>query len=511
MATGAAHPGVWVPPDEKTFARRWLVLVVLCVSLVIVVVGNTTLNVALPTLQRELGASQTALQWMVDAYALVFAGLLFTAGAMGDRFGRKGALQAGLGIFFLGSVGAGLAGSTAGIIAGRAVMGIGAAFIMPSTLSILTNVFPPEERGKAIGIWAGLSGGGAALGPLASGFLLKHYSYGSVFFVNLPIIVGAFVAGYVLLPKSKDVEQGRLDPVGALLSVAGISAVVYAIIEGPDEGWLSLPTLGVATVGLAILGTFAWWELRTSHPMLDLRFFRNPRFSVASGGITLVFFAMFGVFFLITQYFQLVLGYTPIEAAVRQLPISVALMLVAPNAPRLIPRFGVNRVVASGLTLVASGLALQVTFGIDTPYFLLVPPMMIMAAGMGATVSPLTSSIMSSVPQGRAGVGSAMNDTTRELGGALGVAVLGSLMQSKYSAVIAGVPGLAPQAREIAGSGLGGALRVAGSLGDPVAAQQFVTTAREGFLSGMHVAVLVGAAVVAVAAVLVYRTLPGPH
>jgi EmrB/QacA subfamily drug resistance transporter len=509
-----SHAGSWVPPDEVTFARRWWVLVVLCTSLVIVVVGNTTLNVAIPTLQRELGASQTAIQWIVDAYALVFAGLLFTAGAMGDRFGRKGALQAGLGIFALGSLGAGLIGSSEGVIAFRALMGVGAAFIMPSTLSILTNVFPPEERGKAIGIWAGLSGAGAAIGPIASGVLLStfHFSYGAVFFVNLPIIAAALIAGHIMLPKSKDPVQGRLDPVGAVLSIIGLSSVVYAIIEGPSAGWGSSRTLGVGAAGLVVLALFAMWELRTTHPMLDLRYFKNPRFSVASGGITLVFFAMFGMFFLITQYFQLVLGYTPLGSALRQVPISLVLMAVAPNVPKLVPRYGANRVVACGLLLVGSGLLLMTTLSADSSYLHILPTMALVAAGMGATVSPMTASIMSSVPQGRAGIGSAMNDTTRELGGALGVAVLGSLLQSRYSSVVGSVAEVPPAVASTARASVSGAFRAAAKLaesGDHTGAAALIRSAREGYVSGMRLALVVGGLVVVSASMLVLRFLPG--
>ena len=328
----------------------------LCTSLIIVIVGNTVLNVALPTLQKPvdqggLGATNTEVQWVVDAYGLVFAGLLFTAAALGDRFGRKGALQAGLLIFAAGSVIGAIADSPGVLIAGRAVMGIGAAFVMPSTLSILTNVFPGRERAKAIAIWAGIAGSGAAIGPVASGLLLEHFWWGSVFLVNLPIIAVALIAGWVLVPKSKDSTETPLDPVGALLSIIGLSALVYAIIEGPHHGWVSVESLlwfGGAAITLVAFGL---WEWRNRHPMLDLRLFRNPRFAVSSGGITLVFFAMFGTFFLLAQYLQGVLEYSPLGAAVRLLPISVVMMAVAPNTPKLVARFGADRVGMAGLLM----------------------------------------------------------------------------------------------------------------------------------------------------------------
>ena len=253
MTLATSHDGFTI--DDHVYRRRWWTLAVLCTSLVIVIVGNTSLNVALPTLARELDASSTQLQWMVDAYALVFAGFLFTAGALGDRYGRKGALQIGLLIFLGGCLLAAFLETAEGVILGRAVMGLGAAFVMPSTLSVLANVFPPQERTKAIAIWAGISGAGAALGPIASGFLLEHFSWGAVFFVNVPIILVALVAGWFLVPRSSDPEHARLDPVGALLSIAGLSALVYSIIEAPHHGWASLTTFAWFTAALVLIGS----------------------------------------------------------------------------------------------------------------------------------------------------------------------------------------------------------------------------------------------------------------
>ncbi len=511
MAAASATDIPWAPPDQRAYDRRWKVLAVLCTSLVVVIVGNTALNVAIPTIQRELGASQTALQWMVDSYALVFAGLLLTAGAIGDRFGRKGALQAGLAIFFLGSLLAGVAESTGGIIAMRAVMGLGAAFVMPGTLSILANVFPPQERPKAIAIWAGLSGAGAGIGPVASGYLLNHFSYGSVFFVNLPIIALALLAGHVLLPKSRDEAHTRLDPVGAGLSIVGLVAIVYAVIEAPEHGWGSTRTIGTALAGLAVLAAFAWWELRSEHPMLDLRFFKNPRFSMAAGGVTLIFFTMFGMFFLITQYFQLVLGYTPLGSGIRGLPIVLAIMLTAPNSARVAARFGPKLAVAAGLGLVAMGVLLLVGTRVDSPYLYIAFSMVILAGGMGLAMAPLTSSIMGSIPLGKAGVGSAVNDTTRELGGALGVAVLGSLLQSSYSGRIANLTAVPEGARDAAQTSLGAALKAAEGLAqeNPAAARLLADGAKQAYVSGMHLALLVAGAVALLAVGLVLRYLPG--
>ncbi len=499
--------------DPHVYERRWLTLAVLCASLMIVIVGNTVLNVALPTLQRPkalggLGADNTEVQWIVDAYGLIFAGLLFTAAALGDRFGRKGALQAGLIVFGLGSLLGALGDSSATVIAARAVMGIGAAFVMPSTLSILTNVFPARERARAIAIWAGISGAGAAFGPIASGLLLEHFWWGSVFLINLPIIAVALVAGYVLVPKSKDEHETPLDPVGALLSIIGLSALVYAIIEGPHHGWLSAESLlwfGGAITALVLWGL---WEWRTTHPMLDLRLFQNPRFAVSSGGITLVFFAMFGTFFLMTQYLQGVLDYSPLGAAVRLLPISFVMMAVAPQTPKLVNRYGANVVGMIGLLGVGVGLAGIAIMGTGTSYLQLIVTMMIMSGGMALTMTPMTTQLMASVPLNRAGMGSATNDTTRELGGALGVAVLGSLLSERYASQMAGaVAGLPAGAREIAEASLGGVHGLVAQ-GLLPADSPVMAVAKEAFVSGLSLAATVGAVVVVLAAFAVRRFLP---
>ncbi|HEY7625715.1 MAG TPA: MFS transporter, partial [Ilumatobacteraceae bacterium] len=499
--------------DPTVYARRWKILTVLCTSLVVVIVGNTALNVALPTLARELHASISAQQWMVDAYGLVFAGLLLTAGTIGDRYGRKGTLQFGLTVFLAGSLFAAFMDSSTGVIVGRAIMGFGAAFVMPATLSILTNVFPRHERGRAIAVWAGISGAGAAVGPVASGFLLEHFSWGSVFLVNVPIIALALVAGYILLPKSRDPHPDRLDPIGALLSIAGLGALVYAIIEAPRRGWGSNASLLWFGVAAALLAVFLLWEMRSANPMLNLRYFLDPRFGVAAGVITLIFFAMFGFFFLMTQYFQLVLGYGTLEAGVKQLPFAAVMVICAPQSPKLAAKFGVNRVVAAGLFGVSVAMIGFTMVTTNTSYAELLPVMMIMSAGMSLTIPSMTGSIMSAVPMGKAGVGSAMNDTTRELGGALGVAVLGSLVASRYSSRLSPVlRSVSTSVRGKAEESLAGALQAAGEVGGS-SGQALADGARHAYVSGMHLAALVAALVALVASTIVYHLLPSsnPH
>jgi len=495
-------------PSEPLYDRRWWALVVLCLSLLIVFVGNSSLNVALPTLSRELGATTSQLQWVVAIYSLVFAGLLFSTGAFGDRYGRKGALQFGLALFLVSCLFASLSNSMWQLIACRALMGAAAAFIMPSTLSIIVNIFPPEERTKAIAIWASVTGAAGALGPLASGWLLGHYWYGSVFLVNIPIIVVALISGWFLVPKSRDPEEAALDPVGALLSIVGIVALVYGLIQAPDAGWTSPATLSAFGVAVVVLTLFALWELHTTEPMLDMRFFRNPGFSVGTGGMILVFMAMYGTMFLITQYFQLILGFSPLGSALRLLPLAPIMIVVSPLTPRLSARFGANRVVAAGMLLIAVGMTLFRALEIDTSYLYILVCVTPLASGMALAMSPMTASIMSSVPTRRAGAGSAMNDASRELGAALGVAVLGSVTASKYAATLGNLTlGLSGGDRTTAESSLAGALDTASHL--PEAAGRVLTSGAEAaFIDGLHLAVTVGGLLATLAAVLVWRYLP---
>ena len=484
--------------DELVYRRRWWILGVLCLSLMVITLDNTILNVALPTLVRDLDASNSQLQWIVDSYTLVFAGLLLTAGSLGDRFGRKGALQLGLAIFALGSALSAFATDPNQLIATRALMGIGGAFIMPATLSILTNVFPAEERGRAIGVWAGVSGLGVALGPLLGGYLVEHFGWHEVFTVNLPIAAVAIVAGGVLLPRSKDPSAPKLDPLGAVLSIAGLTTLVYALIEAPSRGWTDGLILGFFAAAAVLLALFVVHELRTEEPMLDVSFFKNPRFTAASMAVTLVFFAMFGYSFLQTQYFQFVLGYSAAETGLRMLPLALTLMVVAPTSSRIVEKLGTKVVVGTGLSLVSVALVLQLQLTADSSYVQVMWRMMLLAVGMGLTMAPATESIMGSLPLAKAGVGSAMNDTTRQVGGALGVAIIGSVLSSVYgSKIVDALSGKVPdQALEAAKSGVGGALAVADKAGD--AGAQIADVARNAFVDAMH-----GGAIVAAAAAIV--------
>jgi EmrB/QacA subfamily drug resistance transporter len=504
-------------PTANLDPRRWAILVVLCVSLLVIVLDNSILNVAIPTLIKDLDATNSQVQWMVDSYTLIFAGLLLTMGALGDRYGRRGALQVGYLVFGLGSAASAVVTSADALILTRAFMGIGGALIMPATLSIITNVFPPQERGRAIGIWAGTAGIGVALGPLTGGFLLEHFYWGSIFLVNLPIVFFGIIAGFVLIPTSKDPSAPKLDPVGALLSIAGLIAVVYALIEAPTEGWTAPVTLGTLFGGLAILGVFVWWERRSDHPMLDVRFFRNPRFSAANAAITMTFFAMFGSIFLLTQYLQFTLGYTPLESGIRMLPYAATMMVVAPTSARVAERFGSKFTVAAGLLLAALGLLLMTGLQVDSDYADIAWRFVILAAGMGLVMAPATDSVMGSLPLAKAGVGSAVNDTTRQVGGALGVAIIGSVVSSVYGSKVgdflAGTSAPA-SAVDAAKNSLGGAFGVAQELArQPVPnakemAAALTETANTAFVDAFHWGTIVGAAVLVVAAAVVLRWLP---
>jgi MFS transporter, DHA2 family, multidrug resistance protein len=496
--------------ERQADTRRWLVLGVMCLSLLLIVMDNTIVNVALPTLQRDLDASTTQLQWVVDAYILVFAGLLLTMGSLGDRFGRRGALAIGLSVMGTASILSSFADSADQLIATRALMGVGGAMIMPATLSIITNVFTDRrERAQAIAIWSATAGAAVAIGPVTGGWLLEHFWWGSVFLVNVPVVVVALVLGQLFVPTSRDPSAPPIDVVGALLSIAGLVVLVWAIIEGPG-GWTDPEILGAFALSAVLLGIFVVWERRVRFPMLDVGFFRNPRFSAASGAIMLTFFAMFGSLFLLTQFLQSILGYTPLEAGIRLLPMAGVMLVISPLSAKVVERIGSKIVVATGLSVGAVGLiiASRLTAGASYPEVLVA--LVVLAAGLALVMPPATESIMGSLPLAKAGVGSAVNDTTRQVGGALGVAVLGSVMSSTYgprvTEAISGLPVSSEQATAIHDQ-IGAAMRAAAEIGGEPG-RMLADVASRGFADGMSAAFIIGAAALALGAVIVSLFLP---
>ena len=497
--------------SASTYRKRWWILGLLSMSLLIIGLDNTVLNVAIPTLQREFDATATELQWMVDAYILVFAGLLLTMGSLGDRFGRKRALQIGIVLFGLSSLFAAFADSTAQLIGARALMGIGGALIMPATLSILTDVFPREERGRAISVWAGVAGLGIGLGPITGGLLLENFWWGSVFLINIPIAVLAIVGGLLIIPESRDPRPVPVDFPGAVLSISAISALVFAIIEAPARGWTDGLVVACFVGGAALAAAFITWEIRTQHPMLNLAFFKNPRFSAGAGAIAIGFFAMFGMIFGLTQYLQFVQGYTPLEAGLRMVPLALGVVVGAGNSHRLVAKLGTDKVVTLGLLLVSVVFATMTLWQPDTAYWVVGTTIFVLAFGLGNTMAPSTDAVMGAVPEGNAGVASAMNDVTRMVAGALGVAIIGSAINTVYGrSMEQAVAGLPPEAANAASNSIGAASRIASML-PAEAAGRLADIASVAFSDALNVAVLVSACAALIGAVLIARFMPARH
>jgi EmrB/QacA subfamily drug resistance transporter len=497
--------------DGKAYERRWWTLGVLALALLTISIDNTILNVAIPSIGRDLDASASQLQWIVDAYTLVFAGLLLTMGSLGDGHGRRRGLILGLVIFGLGSALSAMAPSAEALIGTRALMGVGGALIMPSTLSVLTNLFPADERPKAIGMWAAVAGLGIAIGPVTGGFLIEHFHWSAVFLVNLPVVFVALAAMRVpgLVPESRDPKAGRLDLLGAGLSIAGLTALVWTIIEAPDRGWTSSVILVGFGLAALFLAAFVAWELRAAEPMLDVRLFKIRRFSGASASIALVFFALFGAIFFLTQYLQDVMGLTPFHAGLAMVPAAAGMMPGSRLSPKLAARLGTRVVVASGLLMAA--MAMLVISGLDasSSYGTLGAALVLMGLGMGFTMAPATASVMGSLPREHAGVGSAMNDTVRMVGGSLGVAILGSLLSSSYRADMQGhVEGLPPDAAHAASDSIGGAGVVADKLGGH-AGQTLNHVAEAAFSNAMGGTLTIAAGVAIAGSVIALLVLPG--
>ena len=418
---------------SKTHENRWIILGIMSLSLVIVMLNNVTLNVALPEMSKDLQANNSDLQWIVDSYALIFGGMLLVMGALGDRFGRKRALQLGLVLLGLASAAAAFyADSSNDVIMARATMGFGAALVMPATLSIVIVVFPREERGKAIGIWTMMAGIGAPIGLLVGGWAVENYDWQMVFLINIPIILLALSLGLMFVPNSKDSKKTPLDPVGAILSIAALGTFLYAIVEAPSLGWTSSEMILISGLGIILTYMFVKWERKAEYPMLPIGFFKFNGFSLGLIAIMLASFVMFSFMFTQMLHFQLVRGHTALEAAVRFLPLPLGLMPAAANSDRLSAKFGSNNVISMGLVLMTAAMAIFTTVEIDSEYIRLACIFLLLGFGMGLTLAPATTVVMDSIPSDKAGVGSATNDASREVGGALGIAIGGSVLNEYY-------------------------------------------------------------------------------
>jgi EmrB/QacA subfamily drug resistance transporter len=507
---GSWHPAPKVWSSGEAHPRRKSILVVLCLSLLIVTIDNTVLNTALPTLSRSLHAGTSSLQWIVDAYVLCFAALLVTAGALGDRFGRRRALLAGLIVFAIGSIAASFATSAGVLIADRVIMGLGAAFVMPSTLSILNAVFPSNERPGAIGAWSAVAGIGIVLGPTLGGLLLAHFWWGSVFLVNVPLVLVALIAVDRIVPETIDGSVKRLDVVGTILIAGALVAIIDAIIEAPTRGWTSAATIAVFGAGLALMALFVRRELRIDNPLIDLRVFANRSFSAAAGAVTVLFFALFGSLFALTQYLQLVHGYSPLSAGLRALPFAIAMGIASPISTVAAKRLGTRTVITAGLVAMSGGLFALSFLHADTPYTSVAAFVALMGAGMGLVMAPASTTIMASVPAAQAGAGSAVNDTVREVGGALGVAVIGSLTAAVYGSHLGHqmTAHHAPAAVTSAATESVAAADVISQKIGGTTGSELVQAAHNAFVSGMSAGMRVAAGVALLGAVAAIVALP---
>ncbi|HKJ11440.1 MAG TPA: MFS transporter [Ornithinimicrobium sp.] len=491
--------------DVSPASKRPLLLGVIALALMMVVSAVSGLNVALPDLAVDTGATQTQVTWIVDAYTLAFVALLLPAGAIGDRFGRKGVLMAGLVVFGGAAAVALFVSDPTTLIATRAVMGVGAAAVMPVTLSIITTSFPEEERGRAVGVWVGVAGGGAVLGLFASGILLEFFAWNSFFALNVVLATLALIGTMAVVPASRDDQAPRLDVVGALLAMVGLVGLVLGIIEGAERGWSDQVTVVAFGLSAAGLVGFVLWEMSRSEPLLDPRLFGVRGFGMGSLTLTAQFFGAFGFFFIALQYLQYVVGLSPLLAACAMLPMPFTLIPLARNAPRIADRFGTNRVTALGLTLSATGLLGMSFLGVDFAYWQFAAALVLFAAGMGLAGTPATSAITGSLPRDKQGVASAMNDVSRELGSALGIAVLGSALSAGYrEGMEPAVAGLSPELAERVQSSI--AFTEAGSqqlsrMGP--AGEQLIVAAQQSFVDAIGLAFLIAAVTLAVSAVVV--------
>jgi EmrB/QacA subfamily drug resistance transporter len=499
--------------DTQTiYRRRWVILSVLIVGLLAIVIDNTVLNVALKTIAEPhggLGASQSQLEWAINSYTLVFAGLLFTFGVIGDKVGRKRMLIIGLALFGIASLLSAYSRSPEQLIFARAAMGLGGAAVMPQTLSIISNVFEPAERPRAIGLWAMAVGIGIATGPVLGGLLLDHFWWGSVFLINVPVTAVGAIAVALLVPESRNHEAGGIDYVGVLLSIAGLILLVYGIVQGGDSAsWLHASVLGPIVGGLAILAAFAWYETRIAHPSLDVRLFRDRRLSASVGAIALVFFGMGGVYFFTAFYLQNVRGYTPLAAGLLTVPFAVGQLLLSPRSAALVRRYGAKAATATGMFVMAAAIAAYATLGTASPIWMLGVFFAIQGAAIGVAMPAATAAVMDVVPRERAGAGSALTNTARQVAVALSVAILGSILAVFYRNTLSpSLTGLPSAARSAASSSITATQAVAQQLGP--AGRSLLEPANNAFVHSMHITTLVAALLVLAGGFVVLRWMPG--
>lgn len=488
--------------------RRWLVLAVMSIGTLIVFIDNTVVNTALPAISTELGASTSTLQWIIDAYVLALVGLLLLGGSLGDRYGRRLWMIIGLFVFAAASVIAALATSSEQLILGRALQGVGAALVLPATLSIITNTFPRGERTKAIAIWTAIGALGVGLGPVVGGYLVDNYSWSAVFWLHLPVIAIALV-GMLAVPESRDERKIGLDIPGAILGSAGVTALIFGIIQGNELGWTSVETIGIFALAIGLLVTFAIVELRSSHPMLPLRFFRQKDFSGAVLSIGLIVFAMLVVFFYLTQYFQIVQGKSALEAGLLIVPASLAMMFAAPMSAVVAKRFGPRVNVLAMTAAMITGVLLLTQLTVTTDIFLPLAALAIFGIGIGLGMPALTDTVMAAVPERDAGVASAVNDVSREFGGALGIATIGSLVAGLYRANVEGLipAGIPAEVAELVGEGIGVAAVIARDLPAELGAA-LMAAANEAFMNAMNDGFIISAVVLASAVVIAFTLIP---
>jgi EmrB/QacA subfamily drug resistance transporter len=481
---------------------------VLCLAAFTINLDTTIVNIALPSLVRQLDATTRELQWVVDAYTLTFAALVLAAGSLSDRYGRKGALLTGLAVFGIATAVGGLVDSPGALIAVRAVMGVGAALMFPATLSLISNLYTERgERARAIGLWGAMTGLGVALGPISGGWLLEHFWWGSIFVSMAPVAGATFLGAVLFVPTSRDPATPPVDVVGLALSTLAIGTLVYTIIEAPERGWTDTATARGFALAAVAAAVFVVWERRRTHPMLDVSLFRNLRFSAASGSIMVIFFALAGFIFLITQYFQFLKGYAPLSTGVRILPVAICIAIGSVVGVRLSVTIGNKVVVATGLFLVGVSFAWVSDNTIGTTYLEIASQMVVAGLGMGLTTAPATEAIMGVVPKEKAGVGSAVNDATRELGATLGVAIIGSVFASLYASGIQDSAGSLPApAVDAASESIGAAIAVSNELGP--AGTALLDAAQAAFFDGFRVGCLVAAGVLFGGAVFAARFLP---